>query len=65
MLHSYILSILRADMTTGKKVASEVAKRHCHGTSGLRSLWRFGTQGDEENQLPRVPVLPAAETGRR
>jgi hypothetical protein len=29
---------------------------HCHGGSGLPSLWRFGSQGDEENQLQRVPV---------
>jgi predicted metal-binding protein len=24
---------------------------HCHGGSGLRSPWRFGSQGDDENQL--------------
>jgi hypothetical protein len=23
---------------------------HCHGCSGLRSPWRFGSQGDDENQ---------------
>jgi hypothetical protein len=22
---------------------------HCHAASGLRSRWRFGSQGDEEN----------------
>jgi hypothetical protein len=30
--------------------------RRCHGASGLRSHWRLGSQGDEENQLHRVPV---------
>jgi hypothetical protein len=34
----------------------ERSTRHCHGASGLRSLWRFGSQRDEENQLPRVPL---------
>src|SRR5580704_814260 len=29
---------------------------HCHAASGLRSRWRFGSQGDEENQLPRLPL---------
>jgi hypothetical protein len=28
----------------------------CHGASGLRSHWRLGSQGDEENQLHRAPV---------
>jgi hypothetical protein len=23
-------------------------RRHCHAASGLRSRWRFGSQGDEE-----------------
>ena len=30
--------------------------RHCHAASGLRSRWRFGSQGDEENQLSRLPL---------
>jgi hypothetical protein len=30
--------------------------RLCHGDSGLRPRWRFGSQGDEENQLQRVPL---------
>ncbi|MGB8897913.1 MAG: hypothetical protein WCC90_01055, partial [Methylocella sp.] len=29
---------------------------HCHAASGLRSRWRFGSQGDEENQLSRLPL---------
>jgi hypothetical protein len=29
---------------------------HCHGDSGLRPRWRFGSHGDEKNQLQRVPV---------
>ena len=28
----------------------------CHAASGLRSRWRFGSQGDEENQLSRLPL---------
>jgi hypothetical protein len=31
-------------------------QRRCHGASGLRSHWRLGSQGDEENQLHRAPV---------
>ena len=30
--------------------------RHCHAASGLRSRWRFGSQGDEENQLSRLSL---------
>jgi hypothetical protein len=29
---------------------------HCHAASGLRSRWRFGSQGDEENQLSWLPL---------
>ena len=29
---------------------------HCHAASGLRSRWRFGSQGDEEDQLSRLPL---------
>jgi hypothetical protein len=29
---------------------------HCHAASGLRSRWRFCSQGDEENQLSRLPL---------
>jgi hypothetical protein len=29
---------------------------HCHGDFGLRPLWRSSSQGNEENQLQRVPV---------
>jgi len=29
---------------------------HCHGASGLRSLWRPDSQGNEENQLCRLPM---------
>jgi hypothetical protein len=29
---------------------------HHHGGSGLRSLWRFGSQGDDENQLQGILV---------
>jgi hypothetical protein len=29
---------------------------HCHGTSGLRSRWWSGSEGDDENQLQRIPV---------
>ena len=32
------------------------ASRHCHTASGLRSRWRFCSQGDEENQLSRLPL---------
>jgi predicted RNA-binding Zn-ribbon protein involved in translation (DUF1610 family) len=32
------------------------AAGRCHGASGLRSHWRLGSQGDEENQLHRAPV---------
>ena len=28
----------------------------CHAASGLRFRWRFGSQGDEENQLSRLPL---------
>ena len=28
----------------------------CHAASGLRSRWRFCSQGDEENQLSRLPL---------
>ncbi len=35
---------------------TEAFEGHCHGVSGLRSLWRSSSQGDEENQLQRVPV---------
>ena len=28
----------------------------CHAASGLRSRWRFCSQGDEENQLLRLPL---------
>src|ERR1700730_9776924 len=31
-------------------------RRPCHAYSGLRSRWRSSSQGDEENQLQRVPV---------
>jgi hypothetical protein len=31
-------------------------RRHCHGAAGLRSSWWLGSQGDEENQLLRIPV---------
>jgi putative transposase len=37
-------------------LASNSDLGHCHGASGLRSHWRFGSQRDEENQLQRVPV---------
>ena len=30
--------------------------RHRHAASGLRSRWRFCSQGDEENQLSRLPL---------
>ena len=30
--------------------------RPCHGGSGLLSLRGFGSQGDDKNQLQRVPV---------
>jgi hypothetical protein len=30
--------------------------RHCHAASGLRSRWWFCSQGDEENQLSRLPL---------
>jgi P-type Ca2+ transporter type 2C len=29
---------------------------HCHAASGLRSRWPFCSQGDEENQLSRLPL---------
>ena len=29
---------------------------HCHAASGLRSRWRFCSEGDEENQLSRLPL---------
>jgi len=38
------------------KLIEERGERRCHGASGLRSHWRLGSQGDEENQLHRVPV---------
>ena len=28
----------------------------CHAASGLRSRWRFGSHGNEENQLSRLPL---------
>jgi hypothetical protein len=34
----------------------ETSGRHCHAASGLRSRWRFGSQGNEENQLSRLPL---------
>src|SRR5450631_4232234 len=33
-----------------------MSSRHCHGAAGLRSPWWPGSQGDEENQLLRIPV---------
>ena len=32
---------------------------HCYGGLGLPSLWRFGSQADEENQLQRARRLGA------
>ena len=37
-------------------VRKKLGLRHCHAASGLRSRWRFGSQGDEENQLSRLPL---------
>jgi hypothetical protein len=34
----------------------EASRWHCHGVSGLRSLWRPDSQGNEEHQLRRLPV---------
>ena len=52
-----------------KRVAAEIASQEpridvlinnaggqCHAASGLRSRWRFCSQGDEENQLSRLPL---------
>jgi DDE domain len=41
--------------TLGDPVA-EAASRPCHAASGLRSRWRFGSHGNEENQLSRLPL---------
>ena len=30
--------------------------RRCHAAQDLRFRWRFGSQGDEENQLSRLPL---------
>jgi len=40
----------------GEGLPRDQVEGRCHGASGLRSHWRLGSQGDEENQLHRVPV---------
>ena len=51
------LRIADADRRAGEaQLALEQFKGHCHATSGLRSRWRFCSQGDEENQLSRLPL---------
>ena len=37
-------------------IPGQPAERHCHAASGLRSRWRFGSHGNEENQLSRLPL---------
>ena len=34
----------------------EIVRALCHAASGLRSRWRFGSHGNEENQLSRLPL---------
>ena len=42
--------------TLSETVLQEGDVRHCHAALGLRSRWRFCSQGDEENQLSRLPL---------
>jgi hypothetical protein len=40
----------------GPRGNPQARNRHCHAAWGLRSRWRSGSQGDEENQLSRLPI---------
>jgi site-specific DNA recombinase len=44
----------------GRTLTNQRSRGHCHGALGLRSLWRLGSQGNEENQLQPVS-LPARD----
>ena len=47
---------MRLPLQMSNASAAQKRQRHCHAASGLRSRWRSGSQGDEENQLSRLPL---------
>jgi hypothetical protein len=51
------LRLLRIPLEKHEIAADKkLSGRLCHAVSGLRSRWRFGSQGNEENRLSRLPL---------
>ncbi len=50
------LDILVTATASGLDVDLKGHGRRCHAAQDLRFRWRFGSQGDEENQLSRLPL---------
>ena len=49
-------AVTRATMRFVETKTPEQQSWHCHGDFGLWPNWRSSSQGDEENQLQRVPL---------